>query len=307
MNDETESLTLDDVAAAANVSAATVSRWFNNPEIVAPATGERIRLAVEQLGYIPNLIAGGLASSRSRLVAVMIPQLANSIFVETIEAMIAELGAAGYVTMVSVTGLGESAIREPIRAALGRRAYVIPGGGSNALGALGYVACAQELQQQFFEQEVRIDLVVLGSGSSGTHSGLLVGFLGSHVAIPVLGIGVSRDPADQEPLVHRQAQATADLLGLNMAIPRSAVRSLGGHWQPRYSVPNAGMVEAVQLLARTEAILLDPVYTGKVMAGLIALARAGGFQPEGNILFLHTGGMPSLHAYEGVLLERKTP
>ncbi len=125
MNDETESLTLDDVAAAAEVSAATVSRWFNNPEIVAAATGERIRQAVERLGYIPNLIAGGLASSRSRLVAVMIPQLANSIFVETIEAMISELDAAGYVTMLSVTGLGESAIREPIRAALGRRAEAV--------------------------------------------------------------------------------------------------------------------------------------------------------------------------------------
>ena len=187
-------------------------------------------------------------------------------------------------------------------AALGRKAYVIPGGGSNALGGLGYVACAQELQQQCFERGLRFDRVVVGSGSSGTHGGLLAGFLGNHINIPILGIGVSRDPADQEPLVHKEAQAVADLLGTGMTIPRDSVMSVGGYWQPKYSIPNDAMVEAVQLLARTEAILLDPVYTGKIMAGLIGLARQGFFKPGENVLFLHTGGMPSLHAYERELL-----
>jgi D-cysteine desulfhydrase len=189
-------------------------------------------------------------------------------------------------------------------AAVGRKGYIIPGGGSNALGGLGYVACAQELQQQFFEQGVQIDRVVVGSGSSGTHGGLLAGFLGNRINIPIIGIGVSRDPADQEPLVHREAQAVADLLGLNLTIAREAVVSIGGYWQPKYSVPNARMVEAVQLLARTEAILLDPVYTGKIMAGLIGLTREGFFQPDENVLFIHTGGLPSLHAYEREVLGR---
>jgi D-cysteine desulfhydrase len=184
----------------------------------------------------------------------------------------------------------------------GRKGYIIPGGGSNALGGLGYVACAQELQEQFFEQGVQIDRVVVGSGSSGTHGGLLAGFLGNHINIPIVGIGVSRDPADQEPLVHKEAQAVADLLGTGMTVPRDAVVSVGGYWQPKYSIPNEAMVEAVQLLARTEAILLDPVYTGKIMAGLIGLARQGFFKPGENVLFLHTGGMPSLHAYERELL-----
>ena len=184
----------------------------------------------------------------------------------------------------------------------GRKGYIIPGGGSNALGGLGYVACAQELQEQFFEQGVQIDRVVVGSGSSGTHGGLLAGFLGNHINIPIVGIGVSRDPADQEPLVHKEAQAVADLLGTGMTVPREAVVSVGGYWQPKYSIPNEAMVEAVQLLARTEAILLDPVYTGKIMAGLIGLARQGFFTPGENVLFLHTGGMPSLHAYERELL-----
>lgn len=187
-------------------------------------------------------------------------------------------------------------------AALGRKAYIIPGGGSNALGGLGYVACAQELQQQLFEQGLQIDRVVVGSGSSGTHGGLLAGFLGNHINIPIVGIGVSRDPADQEPLVFKEAQAVADLLQTGMTIPREAVVSVGGYWQPKYSIPNAAMVEAVQMLARTEGIPLDPVYTGKIMAGLIGLARQGFFRPGEKLLFLHTGGLPSLHAYEGVVL-----
>jgi D-cysteine desulfhydrase len=184
----------------------------------------------------------------------------------------------------------------------GRKGYIIAGGGSNALGGLGYVACAQELQQQFYEQDVHIDQVVVGSGSSGTHGGLVAGFIGNHINIPIVGIGVSRDPADQEPLVYKEAQAVADLLGLGLTIPREAVVSVGGFWQPKYSIPNEKMVEAVQMLARTEAILLDPVYTGKIMAGLIGLVRQGFFKPGENVLFLHTGGLPSLHAYEAVVL-----
>jgi D-cysteine desulfhydrase len=192
-------------------------------------------------------------------------------------------------------------------AAGGGKAYIIPGGGSNAVGGLGYVACAQELQQQFFEQDVQIDRVVVGSGSSGTHGGLLAGFLGNHIRIPIVGIGVSRDPADQEPLVHKEAQAVADLLDVGLQIPREAVVSVGGYWQPKYSIPNAAMVEAVQMLARTEGLLLDPVYTGKIMAGLIGLARQSFFKPDENVLFLHTGGLPSLHAYEDVVLGRTAP
>lgn len=187
-------------------------------------------------------------------------------------------------------------------AAQGRKAYIIPGGGSNALGGLGYVACAQEMQAQWFEQGLRFDRIVVGSGSSGTHGGLVAGFVGNRIDIPIIGVGVSRDPEQQEPLVLKEAQAVADLLGLGLQIPREAVRSVGGFWQPKYSVPNARMVEAVQMLARTEGIPLDPVYTGKIMAGLIGLARQGEWAPGERVLFVHTGGLPSLHAYESVVL-----
>ena len=184
----------------------------------------------------------------------------------------------------------------------GRKGYVIPGGGSNAVGGLGYVACAQEMQAQWFDMGLRFDRILVGSGSSGTHGGLVAGFVGNRIDLPIVGVGVSRDPEQQEPLVLKEAQAVADLLGLGLQIPRESVRSVGGYWQPKYSVPNARMIEAVQMLARTEGIPLDPVYTGKIMAGLIGLARAGEFSPGERVLFIHTGGLPSLHAYEGIVL-----
>ena len=189
-------------------------------------------------------------------------------------------------------------------AALGRKAYIIPGGGSNAIGGLGYADCARELQQQCTERGLQFDAVVVGSGSSGTHGGLAAGFVALGMKTPIVGIGVSRDPADQEPLVRREAQAVLDLLGTGLTLPEDAIRSVGGYWQPKYSVPNAAMVEAVQMLARSEGILLDPIYTGKIMAGLIGGARQGDFNPGQKILFLHTGGLPSVHAYENVLLGR---
>ena len=183
----------------------------------------------------------------------------------------------------------------------GRKGYVIPGGGSNALGGLGYVACAQELQQQLFEHDLQLDRVIVGSGSSGTHGGMVAGFLGNHIDIALTGVGVSRDPQEQAPLVRREAQAVCDLLELGVTVPEEKVHCIGGYWQPKYSVPNDAMIEAVRLMARTEGILLDPVYTGKIVAGLIGMVRDGAIGPDETVLFLHTGGMPSLFAYEDVL------
>lgn len=203
-------------------------------------------------------------------------------------------------------GAALAAVADTLRGE-GRRPYVIPGGGSNAVGGLGYVACAQELQTQMFDLGAGFDAVVVGSGSSGTHGGLVAGFLANSLGVPLVGVGVSRDPDDQVPLVVREAQAVLDLLGLPLTVSHRDIECVGGYWQPKYSVPNAAMVEAVQMLARTEAILLDPVYTGKIMAGLIGMARAGRWRSGERVLFLHTGGFPGLFAYEDVLLGRVAP
>jgi D-cysteine desulfhydrase len=182
----------------------------------------------------------------------------------------------------------------------GRRGYVIPGGGSNALGALGYVACAEEIVRQSFDMGVAFDHVVCASGSAGTHAGLLVGLEGASAQLPLTGINVRRAQAEQEGNVHALARQTADLLGV--ATPaRERVRALGDWVGPGYALPTPEMVEAIRLLARLEGVLLDPVYTGKAMAGLIGLARRGAFRSGERVLFVHTGGSPALYAYQPVL------
>ena len=180
---------------------------------------------------------------------------------------------------------------------LGRKAYIIPGGASDEIGALGYVACAEEILGQAFEKGLRIDRVVCASGSTGTHAGLVTGFCGNNSQIPVVGINVSRKKEEQEEMVFALVQKTASLLCIEGAIPKDAVLCFGDYVGPGYSLPTDGMVEAVRMLAETEAILLDPVYTGKTMAGLIDLVRSGFFKKEESILFVHTGGSPALYAY----------
>jgi len=184
----------------------------------------------------------------------------------------------------------------------GRKGYIIPGGGSNPIGATGYVACAQEIQCQLFRMGLNIDRVVTASGSAGTHAGLVAGLFGCNMNIPVVGINVSRDKEIQENLVYALVEKLSAHVGISTPIHREAVLCFGDYWRPMYSVPNKKMVEAVNLLAKTEGILLDPVYTGKAMAGLIDLSQKGYFKKSQNVLFLHTGGSPALYAYAKAIL-----
>jgi len=179
----------------------------------------------------------------------------------------------------------------------GKKAYIIPGGASNPIGATGYVACAQETLQQLFEMGLAIDHMIVPSGSAGTHAGILVGIEGTHASIPVSGINVSRVKQDQETLVYDLAVRASEKVGATGAVSRDTVTCYDEYVGPGYSLPTDGMVEAVKLLASTEAILLDPVYSGKTMAGCIDLARKGHFDGCNNVLFLHTGGSPALYAY----------
>ncbi|HSK10248.1 MAG TPA: pyridoxal-phosphate dependent enzyme, partial [Vicinamibacterales bacterium] len=184
----------------------------------------------------------------------------------------------------------------------GGKAYIIPGGGSNTVGALGYVACAEEILAQAFERGLKLDHIVCASGSTGTHAGLIAGLIGNNAHIPLTGINVRRKREEQEPNVLALAQEVATLLGIAGGVPRDAIRALGDWVGPGYSLPSPEMVEAVQMLARVEGILLDPVYTGKAMAGLIALVRRGEFKAGQSVLFVHTGGAPALYAYQNVLV-----
>ncbi|MDI6936105.1 D-cysteine desulfhydrase [Serratia sp. Se-PFBMAAmG] len=177
--------------------------------------------------------------------------------------------------------------------AQGFRPYVVPVGGSNALGALGYVECAQEIAHQS-EGVVDFAAVVVASGSAGTHAGLAVGLEHLIPQSELIGVTVSRKVEAQLPVVERIRTALAEQLEVQAHAP---ITLWDDYFAPRYGEPNEEGMEAVKLLARLEGIMLDPVYTGKAMAGLIDGIAQNRFRREGPLLFVHTGGSPALFAY----------
>jgi L-cysteate sulfo-lyase len=179
----------------------------------------------------------------------------------------------------------------------GETPYLIPGGGSNAIGALGYVVCAQEILSQANDLGLHIDSVVHATGSTGTQAGLVAGFEGLNSGIRVLGISVRAPREEQEENVYRLARQTWSHLGIKGELSRAAVEADSDYVGAGYGQPTAGMIEAVTLAAQQEGVLLDPVYTGKGLAGLIGLIRAGRFRKDENIIFVHTGGTAGLFGY----------
>ncbi|MDR6350041.1 D-cysteine desulfhydrase [Pantoea sp. SORGH_AS_0659] len=177
--------------------------------------------------------------------------------------------------------------------AQGFRPYIVPVGGSNALGALGYVECAQEIAHQS-EGVVDFAGVVVASGSAGTHAGLAVGLEQLLPETELVGVTVSRKVEAQLPVVERIRSALAEQLEVQAKAP---ITLWDDYFAPRYGEPNDEGMAAVKLLARLEGIMLDPVYTGKAMAGLIDGIAQNRFRREGPLLFVHTGGSPALFAY----------
>ncbi len=188
-------------------------------------------------------------------------------------------------------------------AADGRKGYVIPGGGSNPIGTLGYVSCAQEILAQAFQKGVHFDHLVCASGSGGTHSGMLVGMRAMGSKIPVTGISVRRPVPEQEALIGGLVTQTREFLGYPSDLMDGELTIFDDYVGPGYSIPTEEMAEAVRIFARVEGILLDPVYTGKAAAGLLDLIHKGHFKQGEKVLFLHTGGSPGLYAYQDVLLD----
>jgi L-cysteate sulfo-lyase len=178
----------------------------------------------------------------------------------------------------------------------GGKAYVVPSGGSTAVGALGYVDCAMELARQADDQGIRIDCLVHATGSAGTQGGLVAGMHAINSQIKVIGIDIDAEPDYVEKHVKRLAGETCSKMGIN-APDDSTIIVESGYAGQAYGVPTEGMVAAVERLAREEGILLDPVYTGKAMAGLIDMVEKGRFDKVDNVVFLHTGGSPGLFAY----------
>lgn len=188
------------------------------------------------------------------------------------------------------------AVADQLRAG-GRKVYVIPGGGSNPTGALGYVNCALELINQANERGLRIDRLVHATGSAGTQAGLVVGLQAMNAGIPLLGIGVRAPKPKQEENVYKLAVATAEKLGCPGVVAREDVVANTDYVGEGYGIPTPGTIEAIEMFAQLEGILLDPVYSAKGAAGLIDLIRKGHFQEGERIVFLHTGGSAALFGY----------
>ena len=183
----------------------------------------------------------------------------------------------------------------------GGKAYIIPGGASNHIGALGYVNCAIELLSQANDSGLVIDHIVTATGSAGTQGGLVVGLKAMNANIPLLGIGVNAPQDKQEQKVFDLACETADYIGAPGVVERADVVANCDYVGDGYGIPTEAMNEAVVLLARLEGLLFDPVYSGKALAGLIDLVRKGHFDAANNIIFLHTGGSAALFAYASQL------
>lgn len=184
----------------------------------------------------------------------------------------------------------------------GRRPFVIHLGVDHPpLGALGYVVAARELAQQMAEQDLAFDHVVVASGSALTHGGLLVGLRALGNDVSVTGICVRRGAHEQHPRVLKCCRAIAALIGKEDCVAESDVVVSDAVLAPGYGRMNAATLSAMTMAARLEALILDPVYTGKSMAGLIALARDGVIQSGARVLFVHTGGLPALFGYERTL------
>jgi D-cysteine desulfhydrase family pyridoxal phosphate-dependent enzyme len=185
----------------------------------------------------------------------------------------------------------------------GESPYVIPTGGSVPLGSLGYVRATLELDTQLLELGEASNRLYFPTGSQGTLAGLVVGSKLFNSSWMPVAVAVEGDEQEIRTDAMAHVQGTLELLQVENAIAADEICIDAGFTGAGYGIPTAEGLEAIHLLARTEAIFLDPVYTGKAMSALIAHVRAGGFSPEESVIFLHTGGTPSLFVHRDILLE----
>ena len=206
-------------------------------------------------------------------------------------------GARVEVAQVGVAPLERARERMEELVKSGRRPYLIPTGGSTAIGSLGYASCLYEILEQQEQLSVQFDHIVVANGSSGTHAGLAAGLrsVGQSPRIVQAFTTLFDDGASRKTTA-ALAQAASDLLG-QASIPEEEILVDGSQRGPGYGIPTEDMKNAVLALARSEGILLDPVYSGKAFAGMLSYIRDGKFKSGSNVLFIMTGGTPSIYAY----------
>ena len=202
---------------------------------------------------------------------------------------------------VAWTGDRNAAIRSLVGdlEAKGRKPYFVPYGVSNALGAVAYATTISEIEFQTARLGFVPAAIVHCTGSAGTQAGLVAG---AAVAMPdmrIVGIDIDAEPARVRSDVAVLAREASDLL--DVPFDEATVEVIAGHAGPAYGVPHEATIEAIRLAGQLEALPLDPVYSGKGLAGLIALIRQGRWRKDEDVIFLHTGGVPALFAYQSAL------
>jgi L-cysteate sulfo-lyase len=185
---------------------------------------------------------------------------------------------------------------EPELRSIGRRPYLVSYGASDAIGAMGYARMVIELLEQCSAISLAPTCLVHASGSGGTQAGILAMLTALRHPLRCIGIDVDAQPDRVAADVRRIGRAAADLLGVETRWTDEVVEVVTGYAGPSYGVPDAATLEAIGLAARLEALVLDPVYTGKGMAGLIGLVRGGRFSNANTVIWLHTGGAPGVFA-----------
>ena len=181
----------------------------------------------------------------------------------------------------------------------GRKPYLVPYGVSNALGAVGYARAIVEIAEQACALDMRPAAITHCTGSGGTQAGLLAGVAGCMPGTPVVGIDIDAEPARVRDDV---ARLTAEVCALlEVEYDADAVEVVAGHAGPAYGVPHPATLAAIELAGRLEALVLDPVYAGKALAGLIAMVKDGRWKAGDDVVFMHTGGTPALFAYGDLL------
>ncbi|MBR1174779.1 D-cysteine desulfhydrase family protein [Bradyrhizobium sp. KB893862 SZCCT0404] len=183
--------------------------------------------------------------------------------------------------------------------AQGRKPYFVPYGVSNALGAVAYATTICEIEQQAARLGFKPAAIVHCTGSAGTQAGLVIGAAAAMPDTRIVGIDIDAEPARVRSDVVALARQAADLLGVGF--DDAIVEVVAGHAGPAYGVPHEATIEAIRLAGRSEALVLDPVYSGKGLAGLIAMIRQGRWRNDEDVIFLHTGGAPALFAYQSAL------
>jgi D-cysteine desulfhydrase len=188
--------------------------------------------------------------------------------------------------------------------AIGKTPYVVPYGGSNCIGTLGFVTAVEELKLQMTAMDLHFSHMVFASSSGGTHAGLMVGKALYNLDTEILGIGIDKDDIEGmqlEKFIVKLANATARKLDLKMNFHKNDIYLNNNYLGEGYGTVGEAEKEAIDILARFEGILLDPVYTARAMAGLIDLIRQQQFDKKDKVFFWHTGGTPALFPYASQL------